>query len=445
MRNRSPHRSLPGPFHGWLLRAAVPCAALSAFGGMALLWVSGFHGVYFGVLRFLQVTPFRFPLLDTQFVLAAAQCSRHGFNVYVSNPCDVLGRLYDYSPLWLAAAPHWLGTADTFWVGALLDLAFLSSLGLVMRPRSGTEVAIFALAVFSQTTVFTLERANADLMIFLLILYANAIDGEAPARRASSYFLYLTAGLLKYYPLVLLVLLVRNSRRVALLYGGAMFSALLAFAFHYRNQIAASLANVPKASCHATVFNPSYLGNTFSAKDLPFGIACGVGKTQLMSSVIAAVLFLVLLAVTGTAMWQNLRSFEAAEIDWAGNAMQRLALGSILITACFFAGTNIVYRDIVFLFVIPGLVRLRLSTKSALLRRRCSWLIAVVLLLMWDLFLREKLGGAFAQMVWVVREVLWWWLIAALAAIAVSYLGRQPLVEEGMAGLRRLRLRLTAR
>lgn len=445
MMKRYPEFRPPRLLPDWTLPAVVPGAALCVFGGMALLWVCGLHGAYFGLLRFLGLLPFRFPFLDAQAVLSAAQCNRYGFDVYVSNPCDALGRVDVYSPLWLAITPHWLGPAATDWVGALLDLAFLASLALVLRPRSRSDLAIFALAVFSPTTVFALERANNDLLVFLLILYAITVDGEASVRRGCSYLLYLIAGLLKYYPLVLLILLARHRWRSALVYGGVIFLVLIVFVVSFGNQISASVADVPKASCFGSEnLAPSYFGYAFTMKNLPFGIAC-VFRHIIPMTVISGTLLIALLIMTGIRIIANVGSLNAFAITCEGYEIKALSISSILLTACFFAGTNIDYRDIYFLLVIPGLLRFRQSTNDAQLMRWLSSLIAAILVLMWEPFIRRGLAGAVASAAWAARELLWWWLIAALAAIGACYLRRQPLVKEGMTGLRRLRLRLTVR
>ena len=82
--------------------------------------------------------------------------------------------------------PAYLGTHDTFWLGLLLDGLFLLSLGLAMRPRCAREIAIFALAVVSPMTIFALERANNDVIIFLLVLGGSgplSIDELRTSRR----------------------------------------------------------------------------------------------------------------------------------------------------------------------------------------------------------------------------------------------------------------------
>src|SRR5262245_26822898 len=83
---------------------------------------------YERILRFLGVPAFvKMPFADFHQVLSAAECYRQGVDVYVTNPCDVLGRRYIYSPLLIALIPARLGTTDTWWTGSALAILFLLS------------------------------------------------------------------------------------------------------------------------------------------------------------------------------------------------------------------------------------------------------------------------------------------------------------------------------
>jgi hypothetical protein len=64
-----------------------------------MLWHWGPRSVYFQILQFIGVEPFRFPFLDIHAILAAAECHRQGVEVYQLNPCDAIGRPHAYSPL----------------------------------------------------------------------------------------------------------------------------------------------------------------------------------------------------------------------------------------------------------------------------------------------------------------------------------------------------------
>jgi hypothetical protein len=178
-------------------RLAVPFGVLSLYTIMSGLWLSGAHSLYFGILRLLGIEPFSFPFLDTHAVLAAAECGRQGVDVYLSNPCDVLGRPHSYSPLWLMIMPGSLGTRATGWVGASLDLLFLLSLTVVLRPRAITDLFILGAATVSPVTVYALERANNDVAVFLLVICGAIVFSAPRPFRLFSYGLFVAAGLLK--------------------------------------------------------------------------------------------------------------------------------------------------------------------------------------------------------------------------------------------------------
>ncbi|HTV88851.1 MAG TPA: glycosyltransferase 87 family protein [Stellaceae bacterium] len=417
-------------------RIAIPLAALALFGLVALLRLAGLSAVGNGALRLLGVVPGPFPFLDTHAVLAAAQCQRRGIDVYLSNPCDVFGRTHVYSPLWLSLVPPGLGTAATPWVGAGLDLLFIASLAWLLRPRTGRELAIFAVAVFSPTTVYALERANNELVIFLLVLVAGVLQARSRAARLCSYALIVGAALLKYFPAVLLSLAARERRRDALcVAGGAMLAAAL-LAVAYRDVLGTALANIPSLS---------YYTDSFSARNLPFGLATGLPMLA-DPRPFAIGLFAVMTGLALVWLRRAVTLLDRAGLVWTGAEARFAAIGGLLLTGCFFAGQNVDYRGIHFLFALPGLLLLRASAAPPAARRFLSRLVAAALLLMWEEFFRQALLAAFAaqpgdrvaMVFWVGREWLWWWTISGLAAVALCYLKRLPLLQTPAAMLTRL-------
>src|SRR5271169_1263986 len=379
MASTQPAAAAPEADRRCAYRLAIPAAALCLFGALALLWHCGPHTLYFGALRLFGFEPFRFPFLDIHAVLAAAQCQRQGSDVYLSNPCDALGRPHVYSPLWLALTPGFLGTTATTIVGFGLDLIFLLSLAIVVRPATRGELSAIALVALSPMAVYALERANNDLIIFLLILVGCALDRAPRPWRLGCYALYLTAGLLKYYPLALLALLARERRRDGLLLAGlaAVIVAFLAIRGHA--DLAKALANIPALS---------YFADSFSAKNLPFGFAEAVVGRHLRT---AAALSL-LIIVAALALARTRRTFlllDAAAPDPNLRETQRLLIGALLLTTCFFAGQSIDYRGIYFLLVMPGLVRLYRLAGDPVIRQFLARMIAAVLFVAWEEPLRQ--------------------------------------------------------
>ena len=270
------------PARGLAYRVAIPVAALSLYATLAGLWLSGSRALDFDTLRLLGVEPFSFPFLDAHAVLAAAECGRQGIDVYLSNPCDALGRPHAYSPLWLLAiVPAHLGVGATWWVGASLGVLFILSWPLVLRPRTPKELLILGSAAISPMTVYALERANNDLVVFLLVVCGGIMFTWSRPLRLFAYGPFIAGGLLKYYPFVLLVLVARESGREVLIIATATGFALGIFGVVFGADLRTALANIPTAS--------SYFTDAFSARNLPFGFAEALGGGGISRTFIAAV------------------------------------------------------------------------------------------------------------------------------------------------------------
>ena len=426
------HQALSQKSSRLAYRMAIPIGVLYLYAIMAGLWLSGAHSLYFGALRLLGDEPFAFPFLDTHAVLAAAECARQGIEVYLANPCDALGRPHAYSPLWLAIMPGALGVGATGWVGASLDLLFLLSLAAVLRPCAAKELLILGSAAISPMTVYALERANNDLAIFLLVICGAILFTLPRPYRLFSYGLFGTAGLLKYYPLALLVLAAREGRRDGLVIAAATTLALILFAVAFYPELSMAVAGIPAGA--------SYFTDAFSARNLPFGFAEALGEGIFRTLIAASLLG----ALSGLAVARAVRTARLlghAQIDWTASETQFLAIGGLLVAVCFFAGQNVNYRGIFLLPVLSGLIYLRRSAKDREVRRFCGRMIAAVLFVMWEECFRRALHSIVSPVpgaglssraevfFWIGRELVWWWLVVGLAALVLSFLRRSPWAE----------------
>lgn len=422
-----------------LLRAALPATALLLFGGFALLWASGEHGVYFRLLRFLAADPFRFPFVDTHAVLSAAECHRRGIDVYVYNPCDVLLRPHAFTPLWLSIVPGFLGTADTTAVGSVLDVLFLLSLAVLFRPRARGEVLICGLAVFSTAVLYAVERGNNDIVVYLLILASLALLKRGQSHRFFAYSLFLFAGLLKYYPLVLLALALRErGRALAIVVAGALL-ALTAFLLFYNRAVLEALANIPAGS---------YFQVTFWALNLPLGLAAAAGLSGAARGGVGLLLLLALVAGLLLTARRNCRRLAAAPIDWREPEMACLVAACLVVPFCFFAGQSNLYRGIFLLLAVPGLLRLQGAAESAA-RVWLQRLTAALILALWGGFVQHALQFAapgsslfpaaiVAQCIfWLAYQLLWWWLVAGLVSLAFLWSQTLPPLQVAPAWWRR--------
>jgi hypothetical protein len=181
----------------WLCRFVPAGSALAIFLAMSWLFRQGHRELYDDILRSWGIVPFQFPFLDISGWLAAWECARQGIDVISFDPCDLMFRGYGSSPLWLAAAGVPLSVRNTTTVGWVLDLVFIMSLSLLPPATRPIELTLALIATMSTMVVFALERANADVLLFIFALAAVFLAEGRLAARLLGYCVALLAALLK--------------------------------------------------------------------------------------------------------------------------------------------------------------------------------------------------------------------------------------------------------
>ncbi|MBV9375839.1 MAG: hypothetical protein JO320_12430 [Alphaproteobacteria bacterium] len=407
------------------LAGISPAAAvLVLFLALSWLYWHGYTEIYYTILRRWGIEPFRSPFVDASGWLAAWECTRQGVDVIPFDPCDVLQRGYASSPLWLALAGVPLGVADTTIVGWFLGLAFIASLTVLPTPRGSHALILVIAATMSTMVVFALERANADLLLFLLVLAAGLLaESRLMAARLLGYGIALFAALLKYYPIVVLVAAFRE--RIAVLTGVILSAACAVAAFWaiWHDDLARGLP---------TIAAGPYSTDLFAAKNLPFMIGMIVEETAAPSRYAGAlgwalaaglytVLFVAALAICRRVLLMP--GLAAAAAALSGRERTLVVIGSAVITGCFFAGQSIGYRGIFLLLVLPGLLAL---SRSPARGPRLLFLATaiVIVLLMWGEALRRAFDGGFGF--WLLRELGWWWSVSVMLAIIADFLQQSP-------------------
>ena len=410
----------------WLCRFVPAGSALAVFLAMSWLYRQGHKEAYHDILQSWGIEPFQFPFLDISGWLAAWECARQGIDVVSFDPCDMLFRGYASSPLWLAAAGVPLGVANTTAVGWVLDLVFIASLSLLPPPQRVLELLLVLAATLSTMVVFALERANADVALFLLALAAGCLAKRGPAARMIGYGLALLSGLLKYYPIMVLTVVFRERIAVFAAVALAAAGALAVFWMAYHIEIVRGWAEISTGS---------YIVNSFASKNLPFVIGMLVEKAATPSRFASAVGWVVTtglyggLAGAALAICRRLSRFaelRAAIAELPNGERVLMVIGSAVIAGCFFAGQSVEYRGIFLLLVIPGLLALSRSTGREL-RALCIGSAIVIVLLMWGECLRQALEGGFGF--WLLRELGWWWSVSIMLALVADFLQELPVLR----------------
>jgi hypothetical protein len=425
------------------------------FFAMSWLYAFGDRSLYDHILTSYGIWPFRFPFLDISAYLAIWECVRQGVDVISANPCDVLQRSYSGGPLWIAFSAIPLGVRDTAMVGWILDFVFLMSLSLLPAPRCILEVILVLAATLSTMVIFALERANLDVLLFMMALATGVLAERGLFMRALGYFVALVAAMLKYYPIMVLIIVFRELVSTFVGISLLILGCLAVFWTEYHVEIARGLPLVASGP---------YNTDLFAAKNLPFllGEVAGnsaepSGWAPLVQRIVAGGFYAILVGISIT-ICRRLLSFSELRGALASlNRSERLFLvmGSAVIAGCFFAGQSVGYRGVFFLLAIPGLLAIS-RTSSRDIRNLGLGTCVVIVLLMWSECFRlalyrglehsgvsETVAANLKLYFWLLRELGWWWTISVMLAVVIDFVGASPITtwvssrfHPSMAGVR---------
>jgi hypothetical protein len=252
-----------------------------------------------------------------------------------------------------------------------------------------------------------------DVVMFVLCLLGVWAQRRGLSVRLGGYALFSLCAAAKFYPAALLILALRERRKVLLVLMGLGALVGLVVAVPLWHGVVASLAAIPSGSPFRA---------TFGRIDLPRGLVMlgwlprmpGLGRAG-TASLVSWLLALGALAWA----WQRLGTWVRPLVRLPEAERLLLIAASAAYALCFLAAQNVEYRA---LFLLPAL--------PALLRLERRALVGAILLLLWEAVPRALIGGLTGQpylpipaltCFWLLREGVSWWIFGEFAAITIAF------------------------
>ncbi|OYV50484.1 MAG: hypothetical protein B7Z77_05780 [Acidocella sp. 20-58-15] len=382
------------------------------------------------------------PFIDLGDILRAGVCWRHGVNVYVPSVC-LDGGVFNYSPILLNAARLPLEVSDRGVGGLLMAFGFIASVALLPKAASVSELVFRCAAVASTATWYAIEQGNLDLCLFAIIMLGVWLLRKNHKLSVISYVLFGVAAAAKFYPAILFLLGLRERVfRLSLLVLAGCILVVVVFV--------ACGSGIVKAASEIPLSQP--FRATFGARDLFGGLALlhvlpwhsathvirpFYPSTALMSEHRLSNLLTVLMSLGALALaWMDAPRYSMKLPQVDPSRLVFLVAGALLIVFCFFAAQNVYYRGIFLVMLLPGFWNLAYP-RSGGTDWRARLLIVLTLALLWEAAIREVvhgvIGGAFPLwveeatmvVVWLARELAWWWLVIQLTALVIAFFRRE--------------------
>jgi hypothetical protein len=398
-------------------------ALLIVLGGFGLVCLSYVESppVYAALMKFwnvgIEAAPYR-PFSDLSELLAAGVCVRGGQSIYPIDPCDTWHRSHNY-PVMMGLWAHIL--PDPAWLPVIAIAQALLVFAIMARScriRSPAMAILLLMMLASPTIAFALERGNLDVAVFLLLSLAAFC-----ARRSLLLGNAVTtiAGLLKYYPIVGIVVAMkaRPVHAVAL-----MAVPAIVFALYLQGARAELAQALPTVAIDGTL-NSGWGGlEFFEIPAVIMGDDASPRITQIAGFTSCGVLALLVAWLAG-----QFRKRQKAPPGLTSYGELSFFIGGAVIAFLYVATSSLAYRGILFLMLAPYLFE-RLQADFIEDRRAARILLGLLAALLWMPALFGNAMGFTPRLIvfCVLKAPVWLFSLALIASILWSQAMRMPLV-----------------
>lgn len=314
----------------------------------------------------LGVSPMPTLFADWAAVLAAGEAWANDADPWaIPNPFDPYGRPHVYGPPWLLLGHLGLTVGDTWWGGTLIVIAFVLVVARLAQVHDWKSYLVCALVLLSAPMLLAMNRANNDLLIFLLV----AASAWASGRKETAFHWLallglMAAALLKFYPAIALIAIMamQGTYRTRILQASVacVFTAFLAW--HQFEEINRSLNVVPSPSSWW-----AYDGK--AALRLLWDVVSSETRPNLLMGASIAFPMAICIWIASKDWWRFLPAQSSKSLIVVASALCWIG--------CLFAGSSFVYRAI---WLIPIFVCFTLESKVPIKSRISGGSVFVILL-----------------------------------------------------------------
>lgn len=266
----------------WLAAAMVAMY----FGG---LLVASYHTNYVRVWAELGVGHMSPRFADLRVITAGVETARAGGNPLVANTRDSWGRPMNYPRIWLALGAFGVTQRQTTALASILLAGFYLSVYRLMGKITMSEGAIYGVLLCSPAVMLGVERANIDLLVFALLVFATELVGSRRTQMGA-YVTAFACAMLKLYPICAFALALREPtwRRAGAILGAASlgFALYLALIFRDVKAIIAGTPHVKDLSYGCDVLFKQLQAMGYSLNPMYWGLAA-VALVTIVTAVLA--------------------------------------------------------------------------------------------------------------------------------------------------------------
>ena len=299
---------------------------------------------------------------DWSVIINANLCFDKGFDVYKNISCDQWNRPHVYGKILLYIPLIESYKNFYFFVFPLLfNLLFIYVIVNFFKFKNYIEYFTIFPFMLSPSIILSIERANIDIIIFLLLVFISFNK-----KILLNYFPLIFATLLKFYPLSLAIIFFFEKKFAKIIFQLIIFFVLIfSFLYFQYDELVKIFNNSTQFSARG-VYNFSFNGLFLYITKLNIIID---NKNYNWLKYLCIFIFLIIpIIITLISQIKFLIHSNGIKDKLTDNIYENrlYILSSTIIISCYFLFSNFIYREIFFLGLIPWILKEReISTNKS--------------------------------------------------------------------------------
>lgn len=342
----------------------IICLFLCLYAGA--IWAAHYGMDYARFWNFLGVPSMRPNFLDLRSILSAFECQRLGHDVAISNPCDPLGRAFNYPIIWIKFSFLGFHQAHAFILGTLIGIVFCLSWMGILGKLSLAQGAYCGLLLCSYPPMLLLERGNTDSLIFVMIVAAITLASRRDKALLwlMSCFLMVFAAALKIYPVFGLIPFLRPLNHRPRIFAAFILASVIAYGLYFFEDLRRVYEVTPKPLVYAYgwkvlahKFDSVEMGKIFSAMPAPLSLIeiLRFGASMVLC-VAAGLLFINIIIFVSRSVRAIVSGIAVMKTQKEGGlALAAFETGASIYIGTYMLGNNFDYRLAFLLLTVPQL------------------------------------------------------------------------------------------
>ena len=278
---------------------------------------------------------------DWYAIISANLCKIKGVDVYLENPCDPWRRPHVYGPAWfLLPFVEKFPKFYTLYFPILFNFIFIFLIISFFKFENKYKNFFVLIYIFNISTLLAIERANNDILIFLIIALIALTRGIF-----FNHLLILIATFLKFYPLCLSIIFLFKKKFTNIFFNFLFLISIVSIIAFFQLENLLKIYEVKNLFSSIGIYGFSFMAslNTFLKID----------------NIFIQVLFLIpVLIIYYIYFKPNFKNQNIINLFYEDNYENRFyILCSTTILICYFLFSNFIYREIFLIGFIPWLIK----------------------------------------------------------------------------------------